>query len=130
VLECTKLGWESLRARVIVKVDEIPQNEPRPDVYPFQVKVYRGDTPSGTEYVAKGRAEFAYRGVDPGPSGEIVALHEFGHLLGLDDEYDRGGNSSGIMFTMTGKVLVEYGEVFRSALSRISVIDEWNLRLG
>lgn len=132
VLECTRPGWESLRARVIVRVDEVPLKEPRPDVYPFQIKVHRGDTPSGTEYVTKGHAEFAYAAVDPDPAigGAIVALHEFGHLLGLDDEYNRGGDSSGIMFTMTGKVLVEYGDVFRSALSQISGINEWNLRLN
>ncbi len=129
VLDCTRLGWESLRARVIVRVDEVPLKEPRPGVDPFQIKVYRGDTPSGTEYVTKGRAEFAYLDVDPSPTGAIVARHEFGHLLGLDDEYNKGGNPSGIMFTMTGKVLVEYGEVFRSALSQISGINEWNLRL-
>jgi hypothetical protein len=93
VLACSRPGWESLRARVVVRVDDVPLNEPRPGIIePRLVNVYRGDTPSGTEFVTKGSAELSYADVDPMfPGLHPVAVHEFGHMLGFDDEYAREG---------------------------------------
>jgi hypothetical protein len=158
LLSCTRPGWENVWARVVVKVDDAG-NEPRAGHEPFKLDVYRGDTPSGSEYVTKGRAELGFTDVQTMVTGDHpVAVHEFGHLLGFDDEYEapdkpgyaghselvRGEFGYGvprldskredrfkdsIMFRHGGEVLVEHGVIFLDALRNITGVHEWKLSM-
>jgi hypothetical protein len=157
---CHKPGWEILQAKVVVKVDQIGATT---SGRYFEATVYRGDAPEGScgqgqpammECVRKGFATFAYNDV----AGDMnVAAHEFGHMLGLGDEYDNPSKPgaqaahSGMVFqefgygvprldstrkdqfresimSSGGKVLPEHGVVFLEAMRRITGIDEWHLR--
>ena len=87
-------------------------------------------------------------------SGNGVATHEFGHMLGLDDEYEEQGKPKearhsewvkeefgygvsrppseaqfreSIMFATAGKVLPEHGVAFLQAMKRITQVEEWHL---
>ena len=86
-------------------------------------------------------------------NGGKVAAHEFGHMLGLGDEYEEQGEPKeathsewvkaefgygvsrppseaqfreSIMFG-TGKVLPEHGVAFLQAMRIITDVDEWHL---
>lgn len=123
---------------------------------PFRHRA-QGDTPSGTEFVTKGRAEFGFTDVQTMVTGDHpVAVHEFGHLLGFDDEYEAPGKpgyaghselvraefgygvprldskrqdpfKDSIMFRHGGAVLVEHGVIFLDALRSITGVQEWKL---
>jgi hypothetical protein len=159
---CHKPGWEILKAKVIVKVNKI--GETTPGASYFQAKVYRGDSPAGlcgpgsaamTECVRKGYATFQYTNVE---GDAPVAAHEFGHMLGLGDEYKdtvkpqateashsrlvyeefgygiprldetRADRFRESIMSGGGKVLPEHGVVFLEAMRRITGIEEWHLR--
>ena len=151
---CHRPEWEGLRARVIVKVDVMGKEIPAP-LEPFRVKVFRGEIPPGPCYgkgecVRKAEAMFTYETVE---NGGKVAAHEFGHMLGLGDEYEEQGEPKeathsewvkaefgygvsrppseaqfreSIMFG-TGKVLPEHGVAFLQAMKRITSVEEWHL---
>ena len=92
VLRCKKPGWDGVR-RVVVKVAE---GSPT-DANSTEVTVYRGDNPAVIPHVDKrsgdkGRkAEFSWEDIQTGATtGQPTVLHEFGHMLGLGDEYYRG----------------------------------------
>ena len=103
---CHKPGWTALKAQVIVKVQEIG-NITRGSGY-YAVKVYRGESPegkcgpgspAGRECVygtGQPRAVLTYSDIRPSPyleGGASIAAHEFGHMLGLGDEYEHGRES-------------------------------------
>ena len=152
---CHMPEWESLKARVIVKVDVMGKEIPA-RLEPFRAKVFRGDIPPGPCYgkgecVRKAEAIFTYETVK---NGGKVAAHEFGHMLGLGDEYEEPGKPKkashsdwvkaefgyevsrppseaqfreSIMFASTGKVLPEHGVAFLEAMRRITKVEEWHL---
>lgn len=119
-----------MSAQVIVKVDEVGD---RPgSLFPIKVKVYRGETLSGTEPVRKGSAELGYTDVTPWkPGTHPWVLHEFGHMLGFDDEYQwANGNPASVMFrAQTGDVLVEHGQLFADTLKAISGVGDWQISM-
>jgi len=91
-LECHKPGWESLVARVAVDVEEIGDGPTMPTAGIFDVKVYRGDIAGqGSPAVGHRQAWFGYDNVQSKPGERPVVVHEFGHMLGLDDEYRAAG---------------------------------------
>ena len=152
---CHRPEWEGLRARVIVKVDVMGKEIPA-RLEPFRVKVFRGEIPPGPCYgkgecVRKAEAMFTYETVE---NGGKVAAHEFGHMLGLGDEYEEQGKPKearhsewvkeefgygvsrppsdarfreSIMLEETGKVLPEHGVAFLQAMKRITQVEEWHL---
>ena len=151
---CHRPEWEGLKARVIVNVDVMGKEIPA-RLEPFRAKVFRGDIPPGPCYgkgecVRKAEAMFTYETVE---NGGKVAAHEFGHMLGLGDEYEEQGEPKeathsewvkaefgygvsrppseaqfreSIMFG-TGKVLPEHGVAFLQAMKRITSVEEWHL---
>jgi hypothetical protein len=152
---CHRPEWEGLKASVIVKVDVMGKEIPA-RLEPFRAKVFRGDIPPGPCYgkgecVRKAEAMFTYKTVE---NGGKVAAHEFGHMLGLGDEYEEPGKPKkashsdwvkaefgyevsrppsesrlreSIMLAETGKVLPEHGVAFLEAMRRITKVEEWHL---
>jgi hypothetical protein len=111
VLECHKPGWESLTAKVKVKVVETT-SEPQADGRIFAVEVYRGDLPAtagGRSNVKRGRAQFTRGDVDSQSDGSPLVIHEFGHMLGLGDEYLEPGQSGPQWARHSGLVEAEFG---------------------
>jgi hypothetical protein len=136
---------------VDVQGEEIPAH-----LEPFRTKVYRGDIPPGPCYgkgecVRKAEAMFTYETVEKG--GEVAA-HEFGHMLGLGDEYEEEGEPKeashsewvkaefgygvsrppsearfreSIMLGGTKRVLPEHGVAFLQAMRGITQVEEWHL---
>ena len=57
---------------------------------PFKIKVYRGDfAPGKGSRVSSGFVVLAYLDIQ-----DDTAAHEFGHMLGLGDEYELPGESA------------------------------------
>ena len=140
---------------MVVKVDVMGEEVPA-HLEPFRAKVFRGDIPPGPCYgkgecVRKAEAMFTYETVE---NGGQVAAHEFGHMLGLGNEYEEQGKPKeanhtegvkaefgygvsrppseaqfreSIMLASTGKVLPEHGVAFLQAMKRITSVEEWHL---
>ena len=144
-------GWYAVAAKVQVVAD-LESNDDRA----FQVQVFRGDLPDryeGRSVVKPGhKAVLDFEDTKGG-----AAAHEFGHMLGLGDEYQEKGKpdfashsdlveeefgykvprlderqdrfKESIMFHSTGgQVLTEHGVIFLDALRKITRIWEWTLK--
>jgi hypothetical protein len=144
---------EHLKADVIVKVDDVGKDIPAGKQL-FKIKVYRGDfAPGKGSRVSSGFVVLAYMDIQ-----DDTASHEFGHMLGLGDEYELPGESAeaahsqlverefgypvprmpagredqfreSIMYSSEqGKVLPEHGVIFLEAMRKITRIPYWSLK--
>ena len=85
-LICTRPGWESAKARVKVKVDDLDVTPAGSHARHIEVHI---DRPGQyvVSKVTKGAATLEASDLERKPGGGSIAAHEFGHMLGLDDEY-------------------------------------------
>ena len=152
-LYCYEDGLKHLKANVIVKVDDVGKDIPGGKQL-FKIKVYRGDyAPGKGSRVSSGIVVLAYMDIQ-----DDTAAHEFGHMLGLGDEYELPGESAeaahsqlverefgypvprmpagredqfreSIMYSSEeGEVLPEHGVIFLEAMRKITRIPYWSLK--
>jgi hypothetical protein len=141
---CQKKHWEDLFARVTVSVVAVDSGEH------YAVNVARippGEFQQSSVSIAvPGTGTFDSEDLTPkSGSGQVGAVHESGHMLGLDDEYTEACNGEpshadmaqadyGVEVTcgdnnrlMSGgnDVPAEYGVTFLAALRAATNLDEW-----
>jgi hypothetical protein len=83
---CHKDWWEELTARTVVKFEEATDGQQ--SVTP--VEVTAGSGAAEKEFTKMGVCHIFEDAILPGKFGQITAIHESGHMLGLGDEYKTG----------------------------------------
>lgn len=155
---CTRDWWENLEANVVVRAVEVSRNEHYAvTVHKIPVggfKVSSVTPPTVVGGVPHGVAEFDSEDLKyvnkPGNARQRAAVHEFGHMLGLGDEYPTAANPNAVVAhsalvraefghrqrrrhgrrIMAGgeRIDPEHGVTFLEALKRATGISDWSHR--